>query len=69
MAQNPTKVGVNHVGVIQVIIILVFVDGWIYTNDTWLEPSGTLPDEWKTRGATRRRRWIRRIYYDPSLSL
>ncbi|KAI0270037.1 integral peroxisomal membrane peroxin-domain-containing protein [Gloeopeniophorella convolvens] len=41
--------------------------GWVYTNDAWLEPHATPVDEWKSHGGmTRRRRWTRRIYYNPA---
>ena len=39
-------------------------DGWVYTNDMWMNPRSVLLEEWKTSGMTRRRRWTRRIYYD-----
>ncbi|KAG7086838.1 hypothetical protein E1B28_002760 [Marasmius oreades] len=35
-------------------------DGWVYTNDSWVEPQ-----PFPYQGAvTRRRRWVRRIWYD-----
>ncbi|TFK52641.1 hypothetical protein OE88DRAFT_1658011 [Heliocybe sulcata] len=37
--------------------------GWVYTNDAWQDPRPGLVEEWK--GRTRRRRWLRRIYYNP----
>ncbi|TFY64843.1 hypothetical protein EVG20_g5807 [Dentipellis fragilis] len=38
-------------------------DGWVYTNDAWLDPHSAPLDDWKTAGGlTRRRRWTRRIY-------
>ncbi|KAI0051418.1 hypothetical protein FA95DRAFT_1602669 [Auriscalpium vulgare] len=41
-------------------------NGWVYTNDAWLEPHAAPADEWKAQGAmTRRRRWSRRIYFNP----
>ncbi|KAI0357527.1 hypothetical protein OH77DRAFT_1398984 [Trametes cingulata] len=43
--------------------------GWVYTNDVWLDPHPYPLDEWKTAGMTRRRRWTRRIYYNPSSSM
>lgn len=43
--------------------------GWVYTNDAWLEPHASPMGEWKAQGAmTRRRRWTRRIYLDPTTS-
>ncbi|KAH9002724.1 integral peroxisomal membrane peroxin-domain-containing protein [Lactarius hatsudake] len=43
--------------------------GWVYTNDAWLEPHASPVAEWKTQGSmTRRRRWTRRIYLDPTAS-
>lgn len=40
--------------------------GWVYSNDAWMDPHPSPQDEWKTTsGMTRRRRWIRRIYYQP----
>ncbi len=42
--------------------------GWVYTNDAWLEPHALPVGEWKTQGAmTRRRRWVRRIYLNPTI--
>ncbi|CAG7846728.1 SubName: Full=Uncharacterized protein {ECO:0000313/EMBL:CCA73045.1} [Serendipita indica DSM 11827] len=38
-------------------------DGWVYTNDVWNDPHAEPPEEWKLRGMTRRRRWVRRIYF------
>lgn len=36
-------------------------NGWVYTNDSWLDPRST-----NTGGAaTRKRRWMRRIWYNP----
>ncbi|KAI0697915.1 integral peroxisomal membrane peroxin-domain-containing protein [Cytidiella melzeri] len=41
-------------------------NGWVYTNDTWMDPRSTPLEDWKLAdGLTRRRRWVRRIYYDP----
>ncbi|KAL5524372.1 hypothetical protein ACEPAF_9512 [Sanghuangporus sanghuang] len=37
-------------------------DGWVYTNDAWMDPQSAPLEKWKTTGVTRRRRWIRRIY-------
>ncbi|EJC98532.1 uncharacterized protein FOMMEDRAFT_114364 [Fomitiporia mediterranea MF3/22] len=37
-------------------------DGWVYTNDAWMDPQSAPLDSWKSTGVTRRRRWIRRIY-------
>ncbi|KAI0304289.1 integral peroxisomal membrane peroxin-domain-containing protein [Multifurca ochricompacta] len=43
--------------------------GWVYTNDAWLEPRALPMAEWKTQGAiTRRRRWLRRIYFNRTAS-
>ncbi|KAL4251207.1 Peroxisomal Membrane Protein PEX28-32 [Abortiporus biennis] len=42
--------------------------GWVYTNDAWMDPHAIPPEEWKSNlsvGMTRRRRWIRRIYFHP----
>ncbi|KAH8104745.1 integral peroxisomal membrane peroxin-domain-containing protein [Cristinia sonorae] len=40
--------------------------GWVYTNDSWQYPRSAPLDEWKSSsGMTRRRRWVRRIYYHP----
>ncbi|GJE88805.1 hypothetical protein PsYK624_048920 [Phanerochaete sordida] len=42
-------------------------DGWVYTDDVWMNPSSVPKDTWKqTSGMTRRRRWVRRIYFDPA---
>ncbi|PFH47925.1 hypothetical protein AMATHDRAFT_6307 [Amanita thiersii Skay4041] len=59
-------------------------DGWVYSNDLWLDPQSTpleLSHTTSEEGAekpkvrdqgsggpyvTRRRRWIRRVWYDPS---
>ncbi|KAK1224884.1 hypothetical protein PQX77_012196 [Marasmius sp. AFHP31] len=35
-------------------------NGWVYTNDSWVEPH-PFPNQ---AAATRRRRWVRRIWYD-----
>ena len=52
------------------------LDGWVYTNDDWQDPQ-SLPvrrvseetDEGGDVGGgpyvTRRRRWVRRIWFDP----
>ncbi|KAJ6488095.1 integral peroxisomal membrane peroxin-domain-containing protein [Mycena vulgaris] len=40
-------------------------DGWVYTNDSWIAhrpPSASFSPS--TGGVTRRRRWVRRIWYD-----
>ncbi|OBZ68884.1 Peroxisomal membrane protein PEX29 [Grifola frondosa] len=42
-------------------------DGWVYTNDAWLDSHPAPLEEWKTVGMTRRRRWVRRIYYNAKL--
>ncbi|THH07780.1 hypothetical protein EW145_g3154 [Phellinidium pouzarii] len=39
-------------------------DGWVYTNDDWMDPHSSPTEEWRTLGVTRRRRWTRRIYRD-----
>ena len=44
------------------IFFLTYLDGWIYTNDTWMDPRSAPAEEWITSGVTRRRRWTRRIY-------
>ncbi|KAI0087896.1 integral peroxisomal membrane peroxin-domain-containing protein [Irpex rosettiformis] len=45
------------------------LDGWVYTNDSWMDPRPTPLEEWKlANGLTRRRRWMRRIYYDPTFA-
>lgn len=36
--------------------------GWVYTNDAWQDPRPAPLDDWRQTGATRRRRWTRRIY-------
>ncbi|KAF8322741.1 hypothetical protein DL93DRAFT_2071698 [Clavulina sp. PMI_390] len=40
-------------------------DGWVYTNDAWLDPRPAPVEEWQKPGMTRRRRWVRRIYPVP----
>ncbi|KAJ7504205.1 integral peroxisomal membrane peroxin-domain-containing protein [Mycena galericulata] len=45
-------------------------DGWVYTNDAWTElrpPSASFSPG--VGGVTRRRRWVRRIYYDHTRAL
>lgn len=42
--------------------------GWVYTNDSWLDPRPMPLNDWKTAGMTRRRRWTRRVYYDPGVA-
>ncbi|GBE83091.1 hypothetical protein SCP_0501370 [Sparassis crispa] len=41
-------------------------NGWVYTNDSWQDPHPTPVEEWRAQRLTRRRRWTRRIYYDPA---
>ncbi|KAI0338995.1 hypothetical protein BDW22DRAFT_1487362 [Trametopsis cervina] len=44
-------------------------NGWVYTNDTWMDARSLPLEEWRlANGLTRRRRWVRRIYYDPTLA-
>jgi len=44
-------------------------DGWVYSNDAWQDSRPMYLDEWKSKGTmTRRRRWLRRIYYTPPTS-
>jgi hypothetical protein len=45
-----------------------YIDGWVYTNDVWGDPS---PVPYSVSGGnggsvTRRRRWVRRIWFDGS---
>lgn len=38
-------------------------DGWVYTDNAWQNPHRAPLDAWKAQGAaTRRRRWVRRLY-------
>ncbi|KAK0487911.1 integral peroxisomal membrane peroxin-domain-containing protein [Armillaria novae-zelandiae] len=37
-------------------------NGWVYTNDSWLDPR---PNNTGGGAATRKRRWVRRIWYNP----
>ncbi|KAF8994734.1 integral peroxisomal membrane peroxin-domain-containing protein [Cyathus striatus] len=41
-------------------------EGWVYTNDAWLGPR---PAPYTSTGGsvTRRRRWLRRVFFDPGL--
>jgi len=39
-------------------------DSWVYTNDAWLNPKA-VPYVSGGGSVTRRRRWVRRIWYDP----
>ncbi|KIP08579.1 hypothetical protein PHLGIDRAFT_117085 [Phlebiopsis gigantea 11061_1 CR5-6] len=42
-------------------------NGWVYTDDVWMHPCAVPQEAWKAAsGMTRRRRWVRRIYYDPA---
>jgi len=43
-------------------------DGWVYTNDAWLGPR---PAPYTSGGGsvTRRRQWIRRVWYDPKRAI
>ncbi|TFY83840.1 hypothetical protein EWM64_g167 [Hericium alpestre] len=42
-------------------------DGWVYTNDAWLDPHSAPLEDWRTTGGiTRRRHWTRRIYFNLS---
>ncbi|KAI0631916.1 integral peroxisomal membrane peroxin-domain-containing protein [Trametes polyzona] len=44
--------------------------GWVYTNDSWLDPHPYPLEEWRNSGGmTRRRRWTRRIYYSPGATV
>ncbi|EPQ54424.1 hypothetical protein GLOTRDRAFT_111255 [Gloeophyllum trabeum ATCC 11539] len=43
--------------------------GWVYTNDAWQDPRPAPLEGWQAGGVTRRRRWVRRIYYNPALSV
>ncbi|KAG1763620.1 integral peroxisomal membrane peroxin-domain-containing protein [Suillus occidentalis] len=42
-------------------------NGWVYTNDVWADPRPLPLEAWKASGMTRRRRWVRRVYFDPTL--
>ncbi|EIN12918.1 hypothetical protein PUNSTDRAFT_42378 [Punctularia strigosozonata HHB-11173 SS5] len=44
--------------------------GWVYSNDAWQDASAAPKDEWISagQGMTRRRRWVRRIYYAGTVS-
>lgn len=42
-------------------------NGWVYTNDVWADPRPIPLEAWKASGMTRRRRWVRRVYFDPTL--
>lgn len=42
-------------------------DGWVYTNDAWLGPRSA-PYTAGGGSVTRRRRWTRRVWYDPDLA-
>jgi hypothetical protein len=42
-------------------------NGWVYTNDVWADPRRIPLEAWKVSGMTRRRRWVRRVYFDPAL--
>ncbi|OJA15820.1 hypothetical protein AZE42_04034 [Rhizopogon vesiculosus] len=42
-------------------------NGWVYTNDVWADPHRAPVEAWKAVGMTRRRRWVRRVYFDPAL--
>lgn len=42
-------------------------NGWVYTNDAWADPRRIPLEAWKASGMTRRRRWVRRVYFDPAL--
>lgn len=40
-------------------IYWTFIDGWVYTNDSWLAPQAVSSEGM----VTRRRRWVRRVWY------
>ncbi|KAG1735208.1 integral peroxisomal membrane peroxin-domain-containing protein [Suillus lakei] len=42
-------------------------NGWVYTNDVWADPRRIPLEAWKASGMTRRRRWVRRVYFNPAL--
>ena len=39
------------------------IDGWVYTNDAWLGPR-PMPYTSGGGSVTRRRRWVRRVWFD-----
>jgi len=39
------------------------LDGWVYTNDAWLGPR-PMPYTSGGGSVTRRRRWVRRVWFD-----
>ena len=50
--------------------IIHWTDGWVYTDDVWMHPGPAPLEAWKaSNGMTRRRRWVRRIYYDPAAAM
>ena len=58
----------SHLSLMKQVLIWA-LDGWVYTNDTWSDPRPAPLEEWKlANGLTRRRRWVRRIYYDPTFA-
>lgn len=46
------------------LIFFFTLDGWVYTNDVWLVPANHV----YSGAVTRRRRWVRRIWYNSKLS-
>lgn len=44
---------------------ILLEEGWVYTNDAWLDPQTHPFDEWKAPdvGLTRSRVWMRRVYW------
>ena len=68
----PTLVQIN-VSSFRIVRLRIFTEaplgGWVYTNDAWQRPAPTPLEEWKAGGGmTRRRRWVRRIYYSTKQS-
>jgi hypothetical protein len=43
--------------------LIFFIDGWVYTNDAWLGPR-PMPYTSGGGSVTRRRRWVRRVWFD-----
>lgn len=45
-------------------LLCLCIDGWVYTNDVWLG-SRAAPYAAGGGSVTRRRRWVRRVWFDP----
>lgn len=48
-------------------ILIYVIDGWVYSNDVWMDGQPVPREAWIGKGITRRRRWTRRVYWSPPI--